>query len=146
MNLYRQMKERHQEESNALPIKFAFNKEQLESGMRELGLEPTDTKKVVSIGYGGFCLKTDLDMIRNTYKRHKAEQDAAVLADPDGTGFVKDMFKEELRNHEYTYTLDPTDAVEALGYDMEQVDNSPKLSNALEMACRELRAAEDFDW
>ena len=54
MNSYLEMRKRHQTEVNAFPIKWAFNNEQLVEGMRELGVNPEDTDKVVSIGGGGF--------------------------------------------------------------------------------------------
>ena len=57
MNSYIEMKQRHQAEVNAFPMKFAFTQESLERGMRELGLDPKkDMKKIVAIPGGGFRL------------------------------------------------------------------------------------------
>ena len=60
MNPYIEMKQRHQAEVNAFPMKFAFTQESLERGMRELGLDPKrDMKKIVAIPGGGFIRESD---------------------------------------------------------------------------------------
>lgn len=133
-NKYAELKARHQSEVNDFPMSFAFNKQQLEEGLRKLGLEPTDTDKVCSIGGGGFIRKTDSDALFNMFTRHKDEFKAAVEADKDGTGFVYQMFRNELANHEYGYTYELDDTLRAVGFTQEQVNENPALKKGLELA------------
>lgn len=135
-NEYMTLKARHQSEVNDFPMSFAFSKQQLEEGLRKLGLEPTDTDKVYSIGGGGFIRKTDSDALFEMFTRHKAEFKAAVEADKDGTGFVYQMFRYELANHEYGYTYELDDTLRAVGFSYEEVQGNPALKNGLELALK----------
>ena len=49
-NSYMELKHRQQREVDAFPIGFAFSKEQFDEQMIKLGLKPTDTDKIYSIG------------------------------------------------------------------------------------------------
>jgi hypothetical protein len=54
-----QITERHQMEFIIFANKnmfFAFDKKQFEEGMKKLGLEPSETNKIVSVGAGGYLL------------------------------------------------------------------------------------------
>ena len=147
MNSYIAMKNRHQQEVNALPIKFAFSDKQFEEGMKELGLKPTDTDKVYGIVGNGFYRKTDADLIHGTFKRHAQEREEAIAADKDGTGYLFQMVQYELRNHEYCITYDVEESLAALGYTYEQVEASPVLKAALKNAiCAYLQEAEEKGW
>ena len=44
----------------------------------------------------------------------------------------------EIANHEYCYTMDPYDAINALGYTSDEINNDPLLSKALKAAKKEL--------
>lgn len=146
-NAYIEMKNRHQQEVNALPIKFAFSDKQFEDGMRELGLKPTDTDKVYSLIGNGFYRKTDAELIHGTFQRHQKEREEAIAADKDGTGFLFHMFRYELGNHEYCITYDCEDAVNACGYTYEEVQSDPILRAALKNAiCAYLQEAEEKGW
>ena len=136
MNLYAQLKERQQKEVNSFPIAFAFNQKQFEDGMRELGLSPEETSKVVSIGGGGFIRKTDVESFHNMFKRHTQQIEKAINEDKNGTRFIKDMFSYELENHEYGYTRDITDTLEALDLTMEEIARKRNLFNGLQNALR----------
>ena len=148
MNAYAEMKARHQERVNALPIKFAFNMEQFRKGMTELGLTENDKTKVYSLpGTGGFYRCEDSALIFTTIEENQLEMQAAIRNDLDGSGFIKDMFRYELANHEYciTYDLEPT--LDALGLSVEEVNNSPALLNGLQLARKEyLKEAEENEW
>lgn len=58
----------------------------------------------------------------------------AIAADPDGTGFVYEMFLYEMDNHEYGYTGDLEDTLDALGMTIEEIAASEKLMAGLEKA------------
>ena len=143
MNRYKELRNRQQEEFNKFPIKFAFSQEQFERGMRELGLEPTDTDKVCKTIAGGFLRKSDAPAMHEILTRHHKEIEDAIAADKDGTGFVYDMFLYELQNHEYGYTWETEDTLESLGYTEEQVEADPKLKAGFEKAKKHIQNLED---
>ena len=83
--------------------------------MREWGLEPTDTDKIYSLGYGAFYRREDAALIRETAERHANEMDAAMLDDD----FMIDAIEFELGNHEYIITWDASDTMDALGLSLD---------------------------
>lgn len=142
MTKYQEIKAKHEKEVEAFPFMWAFDEKQFNAGMKELGLEPTDTDKIFSIGAGGYIRKTDAPAMKEMFLRHKAEQSAAIAADTDGTGFVYDMFLYELDNHEYGYTGDATETLEALGLTWQEVKADKRLSDALNKAIKTINARE----
>ena len=58
--------------------------------------------------------------------------------------FAYDMFRYELANHEYGYTYDTDDTVEALGLTYDEIDADPKLKDAFERAKRDVIQQEDW--
>lgn len=143
MNEYTEMKKRHQQEFDALPLHFAFGNEQMEKKMAELGLTEKNLKdKVVSIGHGGFMLKEDAPKYIETVRRHARERKEAIEGDKDGTGYIYQMFRYELQNNEYGYTGDDTDTIEHLGFTREEIENSPALRKGLKKAKKSIREVE----
>ena len=137
MNKYAELRNRQQEEFNALPLGFAFNNRQFAETMQAWGLDPeTDTDKVCSIGYGGFLQKKDAELLRTTTARHEEELAAAIAEDQTGDGFICDMFFQELADHEYGYTGDLSDTLEALDYTPEEINADQRLLHGLEKACQ----------
>ena len=137
---YSELKERQQQEINAFPFIWAFNESQLADGMRRLGLDPEkDKDKLCSIGAGGVIRKTDADAMREMFARHRRELQEAIAADKTGDGFIFDMFSTELANHEYSYTGDVTDAVNACGLTVEQLNANPALIIGLKKAADDQR-------
>ena len=122
MNEYAELRARQQEEFNALPLGFAFNDRQFAETMQGWGLDPEkDLDKICSIGYGGFVQKKDAGLVLDTTTRHEAELSAAIAEDRTGDGFIRDMFLCELADHEYSYTMDLSDTLDALGYTPEDI-------------------------
>lgn len=138
---YREMKKRQQEEINAFPMAFAFSKTQLTEGMQKLGLQPDDADQIVSIGGGGFVRKTDVEAFRQMFCLHRLERKSAMDADRTGDGFLLEMFRYELANHEYGYTRDAEPALDALGIAVEDLARDERLMRAFQKACR-----EEADW
>ena len=134
MNAYLELKSRQQAEFNAFPMKFAFNNKQFEQAMRELGLEPTDTDKVYRTPHGGFIRKTDAQAFSDLRERLDREMKEAIAADPTGEGFIYQMFKYELDNHEYSYTGTVEETLEALGMTLEDVNADQRLIHGLLLA------------
>lgn len=136
MNEYQKLRDRQQQEFNALPLGFAFGDKQFREMMQGWGLDPeTDTDKIYSIGYGGFVQKKDADLLHTTTARHEAELEAAIAGDKTGDGFICDMFRAELDNHECSYTMDLSDTLDALGYTAEAINADKRLLRGLERAC-----------
>lgn len=143
MESYEAMQKRHQQEVNAFPMKWAFNNRQLEQGMRELGLNPSQTNEIVSIGGGGFIRRSDRQAFIDMFKRQNAEQKAALAAQKTGDEYAYQMFLHELGNHEYVITGDLSDTLDACGLSAEQINNDPKLRKALARAIKDYMEAAD---
>lgn len=113
---YKNLKTKHQREVNEFQgIFFAFNNDQFAEGLKKLELP--EGEKVVSIGGGGYIRKTKVDdfiamMDRHTNERKQIKKDRKLLLD---------ALAYELRNHEYGYTRDVTDAIEALELKLEDI-------------------------
>lgn len=116
---YVQMKERHQKEVNEFPMMWAFNNDQFAQGMKKLGLQETDT-----------------DKLDEMFTRHTKERKEAMAADIDGTGYLFQMFRYELANHEYSYTGDAEETLDALGLTYGDVNSSPAMRVALNAAIK----------
>jgi hypothetical protein len=139
MNKYAELSAKQQKEINEFPFMWAFNKKQFEEGMASLGLLPTDTDKIFSIGAGGYIRKTDSDALEAMMDRHAAERKAAIDADTTGEGFILDMFVYELDNHEYSITWDLEPTLGALGLTLDEINDSPALLHGLNLAMRRCR-------
>ena len=131
METYTDLKVRQAKELNDFEgIFFAFNNEQFKEGMEKIGLTVEDTKQIFSLGAGGYILKTKSAEFNAMFKRHAEEKKTRKQEEK----FLFDSLVYELRNHEFCITLDPTDALNALGYNKEDI--APK---TLKMAMAEAR-------
>ena len=121
-----QQKKRHMDEiSTVKGLFWAFSNDQLTEGLNKIN---ATVKDIVSIGAGGFILKTELQGFKDMLDRHALER-KELKKD------VKKLFDAlvyELGNHEYCITYDPQDALDALGLTKEDVD--PVL---LKKACKQ---------
>lgn len=138
-NSYLEMKARHQKEFDEFPLKFAFSNEQFNRVMEELGLKPEQTDMVVRIEGGGFMLKSDAPRFAEMVKRIQREEDEAIENDKTGDGYLYEMFLYELENHEFSYTGDVEETLEALGYTAEEVVNDERLNHALTKAVGKIK-------
>lgn len=137
VNKYKLMRDKQQQEFNEFPMFFAFSDDQFESGMEKLGLVPADTDKLYSIGLGGFIRKADSKEFNSMLLNHDKEFLKAIESDTSGEGFIYDMFIYELANHEYGYTGDITDTLEAIDISKEKIKNNENLSNGLKKALQQ---------
>lgn len=135
MNKYVEMKQRQQQEFNALPLGFAFNVKQFNEMMEQWGLDPEkDTEKIYRIPGGGYVQKKDHALLHETLDRHNAELQAAIAEDTTGDNFIYQMFLSELADHEYGYTREVEETLDELGYTWEQVQADNRLLHALKKA------------
>ena len=130
MNKYTELKSKHQKEVDAFPFGFAFNQKQFDEMMTKWGLAPTDTDKIYKIGGGGYVRKSDADAMNEMFARHESERKAAMQDDE----YLFQMFDYELANHEYGYTGDLEDTLDALGLTMDEINADPRMANALKKA------------
>lgn len=130
-NAYDDLRNRQQAEFNKLPIGAAFSNKQFNEMMEAWGLTENDTDKILHIGGGCYIRKTDRDLVKATATRHHEELQAAIKADETGEGFIYEMFLSELYNHEAGYTGDYEEALDALGYTLEEVSADEKLARGL---------------
>ena len=138
MNRYAELKQRQQEEFNAFPMQFAFSQKQFAEGMAALGLKPTDTDKVYKAYGGGFYRREDSPRLEAMLERFDRELAEAIAADETGDGFIYEMFLYELDNHEYGYTMDTEETLDALGYTAKEIVGNPRLKRGIEKAVTEI--------
>lgn len=142
MNPYTTLKTKHQKEIDDFPFGFAFNETQFNEMMiNRFGLTPDDTDKIYSIGGGGYVRKCDADAMHEMLDRHAKEREEAIKANKDD--YLFHMFNYELANHEYTYTYDLTDTLDALDLTMEEINENPEMLDALQRA---IKYQESLDW
>ena len=134
---YRELKDRQQKEIDSFPMMWAFSEKQLKEGMEKLGVK--DMGELKAIAPSGFVRKTDYKALWDLIHRHQQELKDEIEADKTGEGFIYDMFYTELANHEYSYTGDVTDAVNACGLTVEQLNANPALIKGLKKAADDQR-------
>lgn len=122
MNTYQALKDAQREELNSFKgMFFAFSNRQFDEGMTKLGLDPQiDQNKICRIGSGGFMLKEQSKPFAEMFARHTQEK-KNFLAVPNQ---LLDALVYELDNHEYGYTGDITDALEALNLKQSEIPKS----------------------
>lgn len=141
MNPYIELKERHQKEINDFPFGFAFSQKQFDNMMiNKFGLTPDDTDKIYSIGGGGYIRKSDADAMQEMFDRHTKERETAIKENKDD--YLYHMFNYELANHEYSYTGDVSDTLDAIGLTREEVNADERMRKALARAIKNQQAIE----
>jgi len=87
---------------DALPIFWAFGKDQFNEALRERGLDPESPEqgRIVSLGYGGYCLSEDREMIDAWLNRE--DELPKLMEDPE---FAAAAFEYEMGNHEYQINI-----------------------------------------
>ena len=93
MESYTDMKDRHHKELEALPICYAFNREQLDEAKKKLGDVP-----LVTFGYGSVYRKADSGRIKEVFARHEAERKKLR----EDYKALEDGFLYEMANHEFS--------------------------------------------
>lgn len=137
MNSYYKMRSRHAQEFYGFPHICAFTQKNLLEGMKKLGVNTP--KELFGYGDTGLYFRvTDRTALDEMFERQHKEITEAILNDGTGNGFIYDMFLYELNAHEYRFTQDIEDTLEALGITQEQIVSTPNLKHGLEKACRKI--------
>ena len=138
-NKYYELKQRQQKEVDDFPMMFAFSNSQFDEGMKKLGFEPTEIDKIYSIGAGGYIRKTDSMAFNSMFDKFDEEMKKAIEEDPTGENFIYEMFLYELNNHEYGYTYELDDTLQALDLTREKINKDERLVNGLSKAIKEIK-------
>lgn len=143
MNKYTEMQKRHQEELNAFPSFFAFSQEQFDEGMASLGLNPNDTDKII-YGPAGMCIrKSDEQRFLDMMNSFAADKKNAIAEDKTGDGFIYDMFRSELADHEFGYTEDLSATLDALNYTLSDIKADKRLLHGMQKALARFNVSID---
>ena len=144
-NAYIELQQRQQQDVNSFPIGAAFGREQFRQMMERWGFTEEDTDKIVSLGAGCYIRKSDKQAYIDMCKRHHEELAEAIAEDKTGEGFIYDMFLYELENHEYGYTGDASDALDALHMTLEDINADQRLVKGLYKAIQRIDGCDPFD-
>lgn len=142
MNQYKELKEKQSKDIDVFPFIFAFTTERLNEQLKEKGLDINNVK-LCYIGNGIYMMEDDIPKYSEMVKKHNMQIEERIKQDLTGEGFIKDMFKTELKNYEYGYTLEVDDAIERLGYTIDEINKNPILKNGLELAKKEILKEEE---
>ena len=145
METYKAMKERHQEEVNALPLAFAFSRDQYRRKLAAWNIaeEEAEAGAIIGLGNGGFIRSSDKDLVVSTFERIHDEEQAAIAADLTGDGYIYEMFLYELSNHEFSYTGDVEETLAALQLTADDINSNEALQHGLKRAVKEIAGAWD---
>lgn len=104
--------------------------------MEKWGLTENDTDKIYSIGAGGYVRRLDADAMHELIERHQHERKQAIENDVNGDGYIYQMFRSELANHEYGYTGDIEETLDAVGVTLDDLNKHENLRKGLAKALK----------
>lgn len=123
---YSDLKTTHSNEYNSFKgIFFAFSNSQMKTELSKYGLcfdKKEDLKKLLSLGGGVYLLKSEKENYSNLCESLNKEQEFNFLRDD----FLISSFYYELSNHEFIYTYDLTDTLNALGLEFSKLTDQQK--------------------
>lgn len=131
MNKYKQLKDQLQKQYDALPIKYAYSEMQFKNMLKQFETEAGGRVRLLHIGHGAYILAQDEKLIDEFLERSDRELSEAMKDDD----FLYDAFNYELANHEFCYTDDISDALDALGLTWEQIKDDKRIITILKRAC-----------
>lgn len=143
--LYDEMRAKHQERVNNLPMYFAFGDAQFKELMQKLGYQEEEKflNDIFTIGAGSIVLKKDKDLVLNTF----LENDKEMLQAFENDDFLLSAFEFELSNHEYIITYDISDTLRALGISWEEYQKDERMKTIMKKAVENYKKdMEKFGW
>lgn len=141
MNSYVALKQKHQKEINDFPLGAAFNENQFNEMMAQWNLSPDDVDKIYSLGSGMYLRKCDSEAFHELIERHTKEIETARIENKDD--YLYHMFNYELANHEYNYTGELDDTLDALDLTLKEIKANPIMDEALQRA---IKNQQELDW
>lgn len=137
MESYKNIRDRQQKEYNEFSkdkVFYAFSEEQFKEGLKKL---KANKKDIVQFIDGGFIKENDLKDLKELLKGHSQEIEDYITLDKTGEGFIYEMFKYELANHEYKITHDLEDTLKSLNITGEEIELKENLKHGLLKAIKE---------
>lgn len=143
---YIEMQKDHEKRYNEFQkgrIFYAYSDEQFNEGMKSVGLKENETDKIYRLFSGVYILRSE----SKAYHKLADDMDKEKQEHMQDFEFAKSAFTDELANHEYIYTYELDDTLNALGLTIEEVNKNPILKKALKEAREEyLKWHEEHGW
>lgn len=115
---YLELKKKHEKELNDFPIAYAFNDEQLQEALKELGVDSVKECTTV-FGHGDIVKKEDAKKFVDMLLRHMDEIKERLKNDVD---FACAAFRYEMDNHEYAINWDGDEEIlRCFGIDVDDI-------------------------
>ena len=134
METYQEISERHQREVNELPLYWAFGSEQFRELLKKLGLTEEEAREQLCSFIGGsIVFIKDVPGIIGVLERHKKEMKEFRKKRKN----LKAEMMASMADHEYGYTMDPSETLEALGISPEDLRKDRRLRRTWEEAKKE---------
>jgi len=143
MKTYKEWKDEKEKEINAIPLGFAFGKDQFLKMLERMGLTEDNCKdNLYSLGGGGYIKKTDSHLLKEFHKKYDGEWEEFKKNEQ----FMYEAFRYELANHEYCITYNYEDTLDCLDLTEDEVVKNPMLVKALSRATKDyLKDMERFN-
>ena len=125
---YGEMKDAHQKDVNEFPMIFLFGRKSDDELKKELSkISATSLEECVSLyGAGDVMNKADVPKWSELCKFHDAEIKNFEKKESN----LVERILYEMNNHEYGYTMDPEDTLNALGKTFEDLENDQLFNRA----------------
>lgn len=127
---YGALQEAHQEDISNFPILWLFGKKgdaELAEAISKIGAKSVD--ELIGIGGGGYIQKSKKDDFLTMMRKHTAERKEFS----SNQNNLVELIFSEMCNHEYAYTQDPEDTLNALGKTYQDLQD-PNFKKAWKLA------------
>lgn len=127
---YGALQEAHQEDISNFPILWLFEKKsdaELAEAISKIGAKSVD--ELIGIGDGGYIHKSKKDDFLTMMRKHAKEKKAFS----SNQNNLVEMIFSEMCSHEYAYTQDPEDTLNALGKTYKDLQD-PNFTKAWKLA------------
>ncbi|HHD0847314.1 DUF7659 family protein [Staphylococcus capitis] len=131
MESYRELKQRHQQEFNALPIFFAFDEQQYQEGLKKVNA--TSETPIVKLAGGCYVKQSDFSTIKRLLEQHKEEHSQNMM---NSDTYTYNMLRVELVEREYASNRDLKQILNAC-IPSGAKDNIPNLNNTINRAVQD---------
>lgn len=131
MESYRELKQRHQQEFNALPLFFAFDEQQYQEGLKKVNA--TSDTPIVKLAGGCYVKQSDFATVKELLDQHKEEHIQNMM---NSDIYTYDMLRVELAEREYESNRDLNQILNAC-IPNEAKDNIPNLNNTIDQAVQD---------
>ena len=115
---------------------FAFSQEQFKELKEKLNIKNND--ELLSIGLGGYILKSMKDAFKTLNNQSKNKHDIIKNKMIKNYNYAFDAFLYELNNHEYGYTYETDDTIDALNLTYDDIEKHNNLKQALKDATKHI--------